>query len=541
MPFRRRRRDGRGCSSRSENNQCSCAADDAGKAAVTRLANDADSYYKFDGFLVFFTSCGIFMSAPLYGFNVFVLPLLRQFSGTDATTTRLTMSDGAPVYAAGTALLFCTVGNFFVAPRMDAVGYGNVLGVGLCISAIGLVLSFVAVQYSILWLFYVGYGVIFGFGTGWINIPLLTNMVLWFRSRHNKPGLASGVFGFSGGLWPAAFSYFGVALQNSVGISYTFLVLALLVVGLGSWVAWFVYPPGTIHVSGKQEEVNTANIASTECAEEVPSPSNDDPLPEKNVNDSPPNARADNALSGSDLVRTPQFWLIMVSYFLALLPGFGVKLVISPLMKGVFDASESTQSAVSSMFLASYAVGRLAFGPLVDRYDAKNLLLGCFAVQSLVCIALGAIIWYAAEGKTGIWSFAVVNMVLGLGLAASKAIYSVFVLTIFGAPSLGAAMGRLFVGLGASALAGPVAMWSVLVSASESLNGDSNENNSTTFTRSVSLFFWMSTVGTLVSIGLLFAVKPHEFQASEEDASRASFSASSSNDSEAATTRDVGA
>jgi len=100
-------------------------------------------------------------------------------------------------------------------------------------------------------------------------------------------------------------------------------------------------------------------------------------------------------------------------------------------------------------------------------------------------------------------------MVLGLGLAGMKAIYSVLVLTIFGGPSLSAAMGRLFVGLGLLAFAGPVAMWSVLVSASENLNGS---RESTTFTRSVSVSFWVGTVFTLVSVGLLLAVKPCKFQ-----------------------------
>lgn len=238
--------------------------------------------------------------------------------------------------------------------------------------------------------------------------------------------------------------------------------------------------------------------------------SNNNNINNKAKNDSPPNARPDNAITAEAMIRTKQFWLTAAMFFLAVFPGFGVKHVVSPLLKGIFNASDADQSAASSMFLASYAISRLVFGPVADRYHAKPLLLACLLVQSIVCIGLGVIVWYAAEGKPSVWAFAFVNMLLGMTMAGIKVLFGVFLLTIFGDPSLSTAIGRLFIGMGLSAFIAPIAMWSVLVGAGENLNGDTG--NTTGFTQSVALFFWASTAGSIVAVCLLVNIEPCRFE-----------------------------
>jgi MFS transporter, OFA family, oxalate/formate antiporter len=470
---------------KSRTSQSHSCLPDRGESIVRKLSTTKPPTFELA--LSVLTLCSQFFVGPLYGFNVYVIPLLEAFSGKDDTSS-LTMKDGNPVYISGLAIFVLSATTFVIGDKLQQWGLQRTLAIGHVLSIIGLVISFVAMRYSQLWLFYVGYAIIFGIGGGLTCLPSAVNNVKWWGARHNLPGVGSGIYGFIAGIWPALFSFYGVAIADVVGVAYSFLVLAALVVIVAWWTPIFTYTPDDVEYTKKRQHLD---------------------------NESQRNAGPEGAhvLTNSEMMKGCNFWLILVVFFLAVLPGFGVKLVISPMLKGVYDASSQTQSAVSALFLVAYAAGRLCWGPLSDKLRANRLLATIMVVQIMTLGILGAQVWYASDGKSGVWSFAVVNMFLGITMSGFKVILPVYMIVIFGEPNLSAAIGNAYLGLGLAAFAGPVFMWWTLVSTSENLTGIGSD--ATTFTHCVSYFFWVTMVGTLVALITLIFVKPYTFQTCE--------------------------
>ena len=78
-------------------------------------------------------------------------------------------------------------------------------------------------------------------------------------------------------------------------------------------------------------------------------------------------------LTFMQIVRTPQIWLMWLAFLFMMTPGFGIKYLISPMIANVYDASRSTQSLASFLFLMLYSLARFLGGALDYLVHAMTL------------------------------------------------------------------------------------------------------------------------------------------------------------------------
>ncbi|MGD1068113.1 MAG: MFS transporter, partial [Vulcanimicrobiaceae bacterium] len=165
----------------------------------------------------------------VYAFSVFNKPLSQAIGITAPAAGDWTIPDLGWIFSVAIAVLGISSALFGrwmerVGPRMAMFYAAIAFAAGFFVSAIG-------VQVHQLWLLYLGYGVIGGWGLGIGYISPVSTLIKWFPDR---PGLATGtaIMGFGGAALIASplsvllMKQFGGA--TSVGVAPTFVVLGVL-------------------------------------------------------------------------------------------------------------------------------------------------------------------------------------------------------------------------------------------------------------------------------------------------------------------------
>ena len=359
-----------------------------------------------------------------YAFSVFNLPLSTLLGIRHSVPGDWKLTDIGWIFTIG--IFFLGVSAAILGRWVEEGGPRRAMFTAALCFAGGFLISAAGVYTHQIWIIYLGYGVLGGFGLGIGYISPVSTLIRWFPDR---PGMATGmaIMGFGGGALIAAPLSVWLMKQFStpthVGVAETFICLGLIYLCFMLVGAFIVRvpapgwrPAGWTPPATPPKLVTTADVHVYRA------------------------------------IRTPQFWLIWWVLCLNVTAGIGVLGQASPMSQEMFPGRVSVTGAAGIVGLISLfnMAGRFGWASFSDVIGRKNTYF-CFFV-------LGAILYTLVPTTGSIGSVAafvacilIIFTMYGGGFATIPA----YLKDIFGTRYVGAIHGWLITAWSAAGVFGP--------------------------------------------------------------------------------------
>ena len=374
----------------------------------------------------------------VYIWSVFQSPLRAAFPSW--TETQVTMPAQIVLASFALAVIFGGRIQDKLGPRRVATTGGVILGAGLLLASMT---SRFAGGSALAWL--IGtYAVLGGVGIGMAYVCPIATCVKWFP---DKRGLISGlaVAGFGAGAFffaPLArglisgtpYSLFGVKLfpLPELGVFPTFLVLGVIfLVAVVVGAQLLINPPAGYVPAGWAPPMPTPGAAV------------------QKVDYGP-----------REMLRTPRFWLLWLTYFAGCTAGLMVIMKASPIWQsfrigvmtppiGATDYDQiATAGAMAVAILAIFnSVGRIFWGKVSDSIGRQTTLMAMFIICGIAMLGLDWMRVYPL--------YLIGICVIALCFGGFLALYPAVTADFFGTMNIGVNYGWMFTAYGAGGLAGP--------------------------------------------------------------------------------------
>ncbi len=360
-----------------------------------------------------------------YALSVFNIPMSRLLGITASAPDDWNPS--TIVWIFNIAFVFLGLSAAVFGKWLERVGPRKAMFASACCFAGGFVVSAIGIYFHVIWLLYLGYGVLGGIGLGLGYISPVSTLIKWFPDR---PGMATGmaIMGFGGGAMigsPLADNLMKFyASSTSVGVWETFLTMgAIYFVFMMFGVFTVRVPPPNWKPAGFVAPAANVNSMVTTA-----------------------NVTADQA------IKTPQFWFLWVVLCLNVTAGIGIFAQASPLIQESFPGRVTAAAAAGFVGLLSLfnLVGRFFWSSLSDKIGRKYtymiyLGLGCLLYALIPSLGTaGNLVLFVAV-------FCVIMSMYGGGFATIPA----YLRDMFGTMQVGAIHGRLLTAWSVAAIAGP--------------------------------------------------------------------------------------
>jgi MFS family permease len=378
-----------------------------------------------------------------YGFSVFWLPLSHAIGIDKSAPGDWSVSTLGWTFTLFFVMLGSSAALFghwleTAGPRKAGVVAALAWSGGLLVGALG-------VHLHLLWLLWLGCGVIGGFGLGLGYISPVSTLIKWFPDRR---GMATGmaIMGFGGGAMIGApladllMKHF--ASPTSVGVAPTLVVMACLylVAMLCGAFGYRVPPPGWQPAGWTPPPATASKFKTT-----------------RHVN-------VDKVLG------VPQFWLLWGVLCLNVSAGIGVVGMASPMLQEVFGgrllggtqrlaellpdarAQVATIAAAFAGLLSLFnIIGRIAWASFSDVIGRKATYT-IFFLLGIVLYASAPSAGAAGSVALFVAIFCVILTMYGGGFATIPA----YLADLFGTQHVGAIHGRLLTAWSVAGILGPV-------------------------------------------------------------------------------------
>jgi MFS family permease len=360
-----------------------------------------------------------------YAFSVFNLPMTKLLGITASTPDDWTIPELGWIFSIAIVVLGLSaalLGRWVEegGPRKAMFTAALCWGGGFVVSAIG-------VYIHQIWLVYLGYGVLGGFGLGIGYISPVSTLIKWFPDR---PGMATGmaIMGFGGAAFIASpLSVWLMAKFSTpehVGVVETFLVMGAI------YLCFMMVGAAVVRVPapGWKPEGYVAPVQPRKL------------ITTQNV-------------YVYDAVKTPQFWLIWLVLCLNVTAGIGVLGQASAMSQEMFPGRVTPVAAAGFVGLMSLfnMGGRFFWASVSDYIGRKNTYFIFFLLGALLYAAvpytgeIGALPLFGA-------AYAVIYTMYGGGFATVPA----YLKDMFGTRYVGAIHGLLLTAWSVAGVAGPV-------------------------------------------------------------------------------------
>ncbi len=360
-----------------------------------------------------------------YAFSVFNLPMTKLIGITQSAPSDWKLTDLGWIFSI--AIFFLGVSAALLGRWVEEGGPRRAMfTAGLCWAG-GFLLSAVGVYVHNIWLIYLGYGVLGGFGLGIGYISPVSTLIRWFPDR---PGMATGmaIMGFGGGAFIASPLSVWLMRQFStdthVGVAETFIVLGIVYFCFMMAGAAIVRlpppgwaPPGYVAPTQSSRLITTQNVFVYQA------------------------------------LKTPQFWLIWWVLCLNVTAGIGVLGQASAMSQEMFPGKVTVTAAAGFVGLMSLfnMGGRFFWASVSDFIGRKNTYFVFFFLGVLL---------YALVPQTGaagnvtlfVLCFCVIISMYGGGFATVPA----YLRDMFGTRYVGAIHGLLLTAWSMAGIFGPV-------------------------------------------------------------------------------------
>jgi MFS family permease len=360
-----------------------------------------------------------------YAFSVFNLPMHRLIGVAEPAATDWKLTDLGWIFSL--AIFFLGVSAALLGRWVEEGGPRKAMFTAALCWAGGFVLSAIGTWMHNIWLIYIGYGVVGGFGLGIGYISPVSTLIKWFPDR---PGMATGmaIMGFGGGAFIASplsvwlMAHF--ASPTHVGVAETFLALGaiyLVFMMVGAAIVrvpapgW--QPAGYVAPATPKKLITTENVFVY------------------------------------DALKTPQFWLIWWVLCLNVTAGIGVLGQASAMSQEMFPGRVTPVAAAGFVGLMSLfnMGGRFFWASMSDYLGRKNTYFVFFALGT----ALYAAVPYTGSANSValfVLAYAVIFSMYGGGFATVPA----YLRDMFGTRYVGAIHGLLLTAWSMAGIFGPV-------------------------------------------------------------------------------------
>jgi MFS family permease len=360
-----------------------------------------------------------------YAFSVFNLPMSKLIGITKSAPDDWKLTELGWIFSIAIVFLGASAAVFgrWVeegGPRRAMFTSALCFGGGFMVSAVG-------VYSHLLWIIYLGYGVIGGIGLGLGYISPVSTLIKWFPDR---PGMATGmaIMGFGGGAFiasPLSVWLMGkFSTTTHVGVAETFIALGVIYFCFMMVGAAIVRLPAP----GWRPEGYVPPMAATRL------------VTNRNV-------------YVYDALKTPQFWLIWWVLCLNVTAGIGVLGQASAMSQEMFRGhiTAVAASGLVGLFSLFNMVGRFFWSSTSDYIGRKNTYFVFFAL-GIVLYAL--VPTSGAIGSVALFAvcYAIIFSMYGGGFATVPA----YLRDMFGTRYVGAIHGLLLTAWSAAGIFGPV-------------------------------------------------------------------------------------
>jgi len=384
----------------------------------------------------------------VYIWSVFQTPLKRAFPSW--SETQVTLPAQIVLAAFAVAVIFGGRIQDRLGPRKVAAAGGVILGLGLILARFTGGMS----AGPALWWLVLTFSVLGGIGIGAAYVCPIATCVKWFP---DKKGLITGlaVAGFGAG----AFFFAPLAKGLISGVPYEVLGAKL-------------FPLPELEVFNTFLTLGIIFLVAVVVGAQFlrnPPPGYAPPgwTPPQPAQGAP----SKEHFTPSEMLSTPMFWLLWLTYFAGCTAGLQVIMKASPIWQSFAFGSVTAAipeadfhrvtvlGAMGVSILAIFnALGRIMWGKVSDSIGRKTSLVAMFAVCGVAMLALDAMRAYPLY-LLGI-------SVVGLCFGGYLALYPVVTAEYYGTRHLGVNYGWMFSAYGAGGLFGPfLAAWLMRVTA----------------------------------------------------------------------------
>lgn len=342
----------------------------------------------------------LFAGAGFYSFSIFIKPLEKTF-GWSRSQVAMAMSIYMVVGGIMAPLLGYLIDRFNPRKIMAvfAMGYGA---------------AFILVsQTQSLWFFYTMYALLAITGAGLGFLPVSAVLTRWFiRRRGTALGIAMLGISTGGMVMSPLIEYFNVTY--SWRVAFVFLGVLVWVIGLPVILLIIRHDPRDMGLLPDNDLPETASGNSQEKVAFVGEVAAEQGWPLKPV------------------LRTRQFWAVVVTFILAPAAQMGVLQHQVPLITGI-GISEAMAAGALGLTAGLGGVGKLSFGRISELIPVHYTALFCFGFQ-----ALGVFVLYRATGMTHIWGYV---FLFGFAMGGNIVLLPIVIGHYFGLVAFGMIMG----------------------------------------------------------------------------------------------------
>ncbi|OQW69407.1 MAG: MFS transporter [Proteobacteria bacterium ST_bin11] len=360
-----------------------------------------------------------------YAFSVFNEPLTRVIGITNSVPDDWKLTTLGWIFSL--AIVFLGLSAAFGGKWLEKVGPRLTMFVAACCFGGGFLISALGVQLHVIWLIYLGYGVIGGIGLGLGYVSPVSTLIKWFPDRR---GMATGmaIMGFGGGAMIGAplsvllMDYFKSA--ESVGVTQTFVVM------------------GCLYFCSMMIGALTIRIPPPSWQ-----PAGWTPPVQKNKMITDKHVHIDQAL------KTPQFYLLWLVLCLNVTAGIGVLGQASVMIQEMFKGSVTAASAAGFVGLLSLfnMGGRFFWSSASDFLGRKHTYFIFFVVGAGLYATIPSM-GMAGNMLLFVLLYALIMSMYGGGFATIPA----YLADIFGTRFVGGIHGRLLTAWSTAGVLGPV-------------------------------------------------------------------------------------
>lgn len=346
----------------------------------------------------------------LYAWPIFIPHLEAEFGWSRATVT-------LPFTVASVVL---SLGMVPAGRLQDIKGPKSLVAMCAVLVLIGYVLSSFAT--NIIWLV-VTYGLILGSAIAAGYMASVGGGLKWFP---DMKGTATGILVGGFGLGAAVFGPIAQQMIETVGWRQSFIILGIafsIVIGIISLIV--KNPPAgwTPQAKNGKKQGGLGRVSPEYTGLEF---------------------------SPKQMLRTPQFWLMWVQYFLVLSAGFSILVHLKPLAEEFAGFTPMAAAGLVSLISASNFTGRFFLSPLSDvigRIKSFNMI----AVLMTAATASAAVAILMDIPSVLFFTAIAGGVAFGGYLALSPA----FTADMWGSKNFGINYGLMFTAWGAASFAGP--------------------------------------------------------------------------------------
>jgi MFS family permease len=360
-----------------------------------------------------------------YAFSVFNLPMSRLIGISQSAPDDWKLTELGWIFSL--AIFFLGASAALLGRWVEEGGPRRAMFTAALCWAGGFLVSALGVYLHNLWIIYLGYGVLGGFGLGIGYISPVSTLIRWFPDR---PGMATGmaIMGFGGGAFiasPLSVWLMGkFSTSTNVGVAETFIVMGLIYFCFMMVGAAIVrVPPVGWAPAGYVAPAQSTRLITMQ------------------------NVYVYHAL------KTPQFWLIWWILCLNVTAGIGVLGQASAMSQEMFRGQVTAVAASGFVGLFSLfnMAGRVVWSSTSDYIGRRNTYFVFFALGTV----LYALVPYTgAIGSVAMFvlCYAVIFSMYGGGFATVPA----YLRDMFGTRYVGAIHGLLLTAWSMAGIFGPV-------------------------------------------------------------------------------------